>query len=377
MENRDGSTIDYQIMKNLRLMILDWYIIRKFLGTFFFTIALILAIAVVFDLSEKIDDFLENEAPIRAIIVDYYLNFIPYFAVLFSPLFTFITVIYFTSRMAYNTEIIAILSSGVSFRRILYPYFISAFALTVFAFVLSNYIIPHSNARKLAFEEDYYHSSPKQNRNRDIHKQIEPGIFVYLESYNTNFNRGLKFSIEKFEDGKLVSKLFADDIGWDSVKNKWHIRNYYIREFQNENQLVIQGRDLDTTLNLHPEEFRRRDNAVEAMNLGELNRFINTQKMQGAEDIDLFMIEKHRRFSFPFSAFILTLIGVSVSSKKSKGGIGMQLGIGLLISFSYIVFMQFSSQFAISGAFSPFIAVWIPNVLFSIVAVFLYRLAPK
>jgi lipopolysaccharide export system permease protein len=183
--------------------------------------------------------------------------------------------------------------------------------------------------------------------------------------------------MEKFEGGKLVSKLFSEDIKWDSVKNKWHIHNYYIRDFYESSQKIIRGRDLDTTLKLSPAEFRRRDNAIEAMNLGELNQFIKNQKMQGAEDIDLYMIEKHRRFSFPFSAFILTLIGVSVSAKKAKGGIGMQLGIGLLISFSYIIFMQFSSQFAISGAFSPFIASWIPNMVFAIVAVFIYRMAPK
>jgi lipopolysaccharide export system permease protein len=364
-------------MRKPSLAILDWYIIRKFLGTFFFTIGLIVAIAVIFDLSEKIDDFLENDAPMSKIIFDYYLNFIPYFAVLFSPLFTFITVIYFTSRMAYNTEIIAILSSGVSFRRFLVPYFISACALMIFAFVLSNYVIPHANARKLAFEEVYYHSTPKAFRERNIHKQIEPGIFIYLETFSTASNRGNKFSIEKFEDGKLVSKLFSEDIKWDSVKNKWHIHNYYIRDFYESSQKIIRGRDLDTTLKLSPAEFRRRDNAIEAMNLGELNQFIKNQKMQGAEDIDLYMIEKHRRFSFPFSAFILTLIGVSVSAKKAKGGIGMQLGIGLLISFSYIIFMQFSSQFAISGAFSPFIASWIPNMVFAIVAVFIYRMAPK
>ena len=364
-------------MKKPELYILDWYIIRKFLGTFFFTIALIVAIAVVFDFSEKIDDFLENSAPFKKIIFDYYLNFIPYFAVLFSPLFTFITVIYFTSRMAYNTEIIAILSSGVSFNRLLVPYFISAFALTLFAFTLNNYVIPHANARKLAFEEIYYHNAPRVVRERNIHKQIEPGIFVYLENFNTLTNSGRKFSMEKFKDGELLSKLLADEIRWDSTKNKWHLRNYYIRTFYHDYQTISQGKEADTTITLSPAEFRRRDNAVEAMNLGELNRFIEEQKLQGAPDIDLYLIEKHRRFSFPFSAFILTLIGVSVSSKKVKGGIGMQLGIGLLISFSYIVFMQFSSQFAISGAFSPFIAVWIPNILFAIIAVFIYRLALK
>ncbi|HJZ39262.1 MAG TPA: LptF/LptG family permease [Bacteroidales bacterium] len=359
------------------LYILDWYIIRKFLGTFFFTIALIVSIAVVFDLSEKIDDFLENNAPLRKIIFDYYLNFIPYFAVLFSPLFTFITVIYFTSRMAYNTEIIAILSSGVSFHRLLVPYFISAFALTLFSFSLNNFVIPHANARKLIFEETYYHNSPKVVRDRNIHKQIEPGIFIYLESYNTISNSGRKFSMEKFEEGRLVSKLFADEIRWDSLISKWHLRNYYIRNYLGDNQALIRGQSADTVINLTPEEFRRRENAVEAMNLGELNRFIREQKLQGAPDIDRYLIDKHRRFSFPFSAFILTLIGVSVSSRKAKGGIGMQLGIGLLISFSYIVFMQFSSQFAISGSVSPFIAVWIPNVLFTIIAAFIYRLAPK
>lgn len=364
-------------MKIPKLTILDRYIIRKFLGTFFFTIALILAIAVVFDLSEKIDNFLENNAPVRKIIFDYYLNFIPYFAVLFSPLFTFITVIYFTSRMAYNTEIIAILSSGVSFNRLLVPYFISALALTVFAFTLNNFVIPHANARKLAFEDIYYHDTPKIVREKNIHRQIEPGVFIYLESYDTYTNVGRRFSIEKFKDGRLDSKLLANEIRWDSLKGKWTIYDYYIRDFLNEYQLITQGRMVDTTLSMNPEEFRRRDNAVEAMNLGELNRFIREQKMQGVENIDMIMIEKHRRFSFPFSAFILTLIGVSVSSKKVKGGIGMQLGMGLLISFSYIVFMQFSSQFAIKGSLSPFIAVWIPNIVFVFVAIFLYRLAPR
>jgi lipopolysaccharide export system permease protein len=364
-------------MKKPQLVILDRYIIKKFLGTFFFTIALIVSIAVVFDLSEKLDNFLENNAPVSKVIFDYYLNFIPYFAVLFSPLFTFVTVIYFTSRMAYNSEIIAILSSGVSFNRLLVPYFVSAFALTVFAFSMNNFVIPHANARKLAFEDVYYHNEPRAYREKDIHKQIQPGIFIYIESFDNHTNVGRKFSIEKFDDGMLRSKLLAEEIRWDSLKNKWSLMNYYNREFTGESQHITQGRFIDTTLALDPEEFRRRDNAVEAMNLGELNRFIREQKMQGAENIDIYLIEKYRRFSFPFSAFILTLIGVSVSSKKVKGGIGMQLGIGLLISFSYIVFMQFSSQFAIGGSLSPFIAVWIPNLVFTVVAVFLYRLAPR
>ncbi|MBN2481952.1 MAG: LptF/LptG family permease [Bacteroidales bacterium] len=364
-------------MKKLQLTIIDWYIIRKFLGTFFFTIILIILIAVVFDISEKLDDFMESHAPLNKIVFDYYLNFIPYFAVLFSPLFTFISVIYFTSRMAYNTEITAILSSGVSFRRLLIPYFISAFVLTLFAFLLNNFVIPHATQRKMQFEEVYYYHSPRLVSERNIHKQIEPGVYIYLESFNTLTNSGRRFSIEKYSDGILISKLLSDNIQWDSTLNKWRISNYYIRNYKGDNQEIISGLRIDTTLTITPEEFRRRDDAVEAMNLGELNQFINEQKLQGTQNINLSLLEKHKRFSFPFSAFILTLIGVSVSSKKVKGGIGMQLGLGLLISFSYIVFMQFSSQFAISGTLSPLIAVWIPNILFAFIAVILFRMAPR
>jgi lipopolysaccharide export system permease protein len=377
MEKSNAAAALKKIIKRFSLLIIDRYIIRKFLTTFFFSIALIMAIAVIFDFSEKIDDFLESKAPLNKVIFEYYLNFIPYFASLFSHLFTFIAVIYFTSRMAYNTEFIAILSNGVSFNRILYPYFISASVIAVFSFTLSNFVIPHSTAKKLAFEEQYYHRSPRVYNEKNIHKQISPGVFIYLENFNTFNNSGRQFSIEKFEDGLLVSKLLSREIRWDSTSRKWKIRDYVIRNFENDNQTIITGKTIDTTLNITPEEFRRRDNAIEAMNLGELNHFIRRQKMQGSPNIDWVLIEKHKRFSFPFSTFILTLIGVSVSSKKVKGGIGMQIGIGLLSSFSYILFLQFSSQFAISGAFSPFIAAWIPNVLFFIIAILLYRMAPK
>ena len=363
-------------MRRIGLTTIDRYIIRKFLGTFFFAILLIIFIAVIFDFSEKIDDFLENNAPLKGIIFDYYLNFVPYFAVLFSPLFTFIAVIYFTSRLAYNTEIIAIITSGVSFHRLLIPYFISAVIITIFSFVLNNYIIPSANEKRLIFEENYYRNAPVY-RKRNIHKQIEPGVFVYLENFNVNNNYGRKFSIEKFEDGKLVSKLMSDDIVWDTTKNKWSVRNYYIRNFTGEKESVISGRHIDTTINMYPQEFKRRKEAVQAMTLNELNDFINIQRLQGATNIDELLIEKHRRFSFPFSSFILTLIGISVSSRKVKGGIGVHIGVGLLVSFTYIFFMQFSAQFSISGAFPPFVAVWIPNVIFAFVAGFLYKLAPK
>lgn len=377
MEKRNDYKAFAKIMNRLGLKKLDIYIINKFLGTYFFAIFLIICIAVVFDFSEKIDDFLENNAPFSKIMIEYYLNFIPYFAVLFAPMFTFIAVIYFTSRMAYNTEIIAILSNGVSFNRLLRPYFIAATVIMLFNFFLGNYVIPKANATRFAFEEEYYRSGPKDFKERNAHRQIEPGVFIYLESFNTSNNYGRKFSIEKFVEGELVSKLISQDIRWDSTTSKWKIRDYFIRDYVGETQIITHGTEIDTTLNVTPEEFSRRENAVEAMNLTELNRFIKDQKMQGTTNVLALLVEKNRRFSFPFSTFILTIIGVSVSSRKVRGGIGMHIGIGLLIVFSYILFLQFSAQYAISGALPPFIAVWLPNAVFAVIAYFEYKIAPK
>jgi lipopolysaccharide export system permease protein len=356
---------------------LDLYIIKKFLGTYFGAIILIILIAVIFDVSEKIDDFIENSAPFTAVVIDYYLNFVPYFAVLFAPLFTFIAVIFFTSRMAYNTEVIAILSSGVSFPRLLVPYFVSATFIMLFNLGMGNYVIPRANQIRFNFEERYYFARPKGFSERDVHRQIEPGIYVYLESFNTHNNYGRRFSMEKFEKGELVSKLVSNEIRWDSLSGKWQIRNYYIRDYKKTGQILTEGTTLDTTLNLRPEEFSLRDNVVEAMTLPELNDFIENQKMQGSAKVNALLVERNKRFSFPFSTFILTLIGVAVSSRKVRGGIGMHIGIGLAISFSYILFLQFSAQYAIKGILPPFIATWIPNFLFAIVAVFMYKMAPK
>ncbi len=359
------------------ITIIDKYIIRKFLGTFFFSIILILAIAVIFDFSEKIDDFIENKAPLREVIFDYYLNFIPYFAVLFSSLFTFIAVIYFTSKMAYNTEIIAILGNGMSFLRLLKPYMIAGTFIALFSFLFTNFVIPGANKVKLDFEEKYIHSRPYRISEKNIHRQIRPGIFIYMENYSSMSDVGHKFSIEKFEDGKLVSKLMADYIKWNSQKEVWTVRNYYIRDIRGMEEDIIRGSSIDTALALHPSDFKRRTNYVETMKMGELNEFIEQQKLQGESNITNYLIEKYRRFSFPFSTFILTLIGVSVSSRKVKGGIGVQIGAGLLIAFSYILFMQFSSQFAIGGILNPLLAVWLPNILFLIVAIFMVRAAPN
>jgi lipopolysaccharide export system permease protein len=356
---------------------LDLYILKKFLGTFFFSLLLIITIAVIFDVSEKIDDFLEHKAPLSAIILDYYFNFIPYFAILFSSLFVFIAVIFFTSKMAYDTEIIAIFSSGISFHRFLFPYFIGAFIIASLSYYLTNYIIPSATKKRMIFEELYYYSNPVFYNEQNIHKQVNPGTYIYLESFSTLTDIGRRFTIEKFDSGQLLSKFQADYIKWDSTKQKWEARNYYIRNIINGKEEIISGHLIDTTIGIIPDDFKKRDNIIETMSTPELNDFIALQKMYGATSLELLLIEKYKRFSTPFSTFILTLIGVSISSRKIRGGIGMHIGLGLLISFSYILFMQFSSQFAIGGSIPPLIAVWIPNILFAIIGAYLYVKAPK
>ncbi|MFH0758863.1 MAG: LptF/LptG family permease [Bacteroidota bacterium] len=377
MEIKNGTAFKYKIVRLLGLKIIDLYVIRKFLGSFFLSIALILSIVVIFDLSEKIDDFIESGAKLNKILFDYYLNFIPYFAVLFSSLFAFIAVIYFTSRMAYNTEIIAILGSGMSFRRLLVPYLISATLIACLSFYLSDRVIPNANKVKLDFEETFVRKKPINFKTKDFHRQIEPGIYVYMQNYSNVSKVGYNFTIEKFENGELVSKMFADQIRWDTAVNKWQARRYYIRTIDGLNETLEEGKMIDTTLSIHPDDFKIRLNIVETMSLKELDEFIKKQLMQGETNVTVYQIERHNRLSFPFSTFILTLIGVAVSSRKMRGGIGLQIAIGVVISFTYILFTQFSKQFAIGGLLPVMVAVWLPNVFFLVVALFLFRLAPK
>jgi lipopolysaccharide export system permease protein len=377
MEGKNDTSFKYKIIRFFGLKILDIYIIRKFLSTFLLSIALILAIVVIFDLTEKIDDFIESEAKLNVILFDYYLNFIPYFGVLFASLFAFIAVIYFTSRMAYNTEIIAILNSGMSFRRFLMPYFISALLIASLSFYLSDQVIPGANKVKLDFEEQYVKKRPISFSTKDFHRQIEPGIYVYLHSYSNVSKVGYQFTIEKFEEGELVSKMVADQIRWDTTVNKWRARRYYIRTIDGLHETIEEGKQIDTTLAMHPDDFKMRLSIVETMSLKELDEFIAKQRMQGETNVTSHLIERHNRIAFPFSTFILTLIGVAVSSRKMRGGIGLQIAIGVVISFTYILFTQFSKQFAIGGLLPAVAAVWLPNVFFLIIALFLMRLAPR
>ena len=378
MERQNGKKGFRATLRSLKPKIIDFYIIRKFLGTFVFCLALILTIAVIFDLSEKLDNFMEKEAPWQAVVFDYYLNFIPYFATLFAPLFVFITVIFFTSRMAVNTEIIAILNSGMSFRRMMWPYFLSAFAIAVIIFYLTNFMIPHSNLIRLDFEDKYYRPKGRRLNIENVHRQVYKNVYVYIESYSPIYMRGRNFTIEKFdENGNLLSKISAPTVTWDSVTNKWSVLNYTLREIKGREEEITKGTQIDTTLIIKPEDFSRDPSFVSTMIYSELDAYIDLLELQGSEEIKLFKIEKHRRFASPFAVFILTMIGVSLSSRKVRGGIGMNIGIGLALSFSYIFFQQFASQFSLKGNLSPLVAEWIPNLIYMVIALVLYKMAPK
>jgi len=354
----------------------DIYIIKKFLGTFFYAIALIIGISIVFDLTEKLDKFIQNQAPIKAIIFDYYFNFIPYFANLYSGLFLFISVIFFTSKMAFNSEIIALLSSGISFRRLMVPYLISAFVVFIFSYSLGNFVIPPANKKMIDFQYDYVKKRPA-NRDLNIHRQLEPNIYIYMERFDGNDDFGKKFSIEHFENQKLVSKLTSDFIRWNREKKIWTITNYVIRDIKNDEEFLKKGATIDTTLAILPDEFKTKKEDVEVMDYFELRNFINQQKLRGVSSLEQYEVEQHRRASVPFSAFILTLIGASLSSRKVRGGIGLHLGLGIALSFTYLMFLQVAKVFALSGSVSPMMSMWIPNFIFAIIAFFIYRWAAR
>lgn len=351
------------------------YIIKKFLGTFFYSIVLILSIAVVFDITEKIDNFYEHNAPLNAIVVDYYMNFIPYFANMFTPLFTFISVIFFTSKMANNTEIVAILSSGVSFNRLMKPYFISSLFITLLAFVLGAFIIPNSTKGLLEFEDQYIKPFKSDNK-RNVQMEIEKGVIMYIERFEISSNTGYSFSLESFDDKTLVSRLTAESVKWDSLYH-WKVNNYVQREFDGMREKLTRGGQMDTIIQVQPKEFFISPEEAPQLSLGELKSFISKQKERGVGNVQAFEDEYYRRYSFPVSVLIMTLIGVSLSSRKIRGGMGLNLGIGLALSSLFVVFTTMSTTFAVNNAMPILLAVWLPNIIFFTIGFILYIKAPK
>ena len=349
--------------------ILDRYIIRKFLGTYIFAIVLILAITVMFDINEKLDAFLK--APLKATVFDYFLNFLPYFANQFSPLFTFIAVIFFTSKLADNSEIIAMLSSGVSFKRLMVPYMVSAAVIAASTWVLSAYIIPPANIKRLEYTNTYV-KNKRVDYGSNIQLMVAPGEIAYMSRFDNTTKTGYRFSLDKFDGKKLVSRLTSTTIKWDTLY-QWQVRDYMIRDIEGMTEKITKGSRLDTIIPIEPRDFLISETDHEKMTSPQLQEYIARQKLRGVANIKSFEIENERRYAICAAAFILTLIGMSLSSKKVKGGMGINIGIGLVLSFSYILFTTVTSSFAISGYTSPFVAMWIPNVIYIIIGIVLYR----
>ncbi|MBC8342890.1 MAG: LptF/LptG family permease [Bacteroidetes bacterium] len=358
------------------LSIIDRYIIRNFLSTFVFILALFILISVVFDFSEKIDDFLNRGAPLNEILFDYYLNFIPYFMNLFSPLFIFISAVYFTSRMAYNTEIVAMLSAGVNFYRLLKPYFIVSVILALFSWYLTGWVIPTGNDKLIEFESKYI-NDPVMRRNTYLHKQIAPDVFIYIRNYNRTENSGSRFTLEKFDTTRLKFKIAALKIQWIESTEEWQLTNYTIRKLEGLKETLVKGETLNLTLPMHPRNFGMKTENIQSMNNRELSHFIRAERLRGEDLVTFYIVEKSKRTSMPAATFILVLIAYSISSRRIRGGLGLHLGIGILIAFSYILFMQFSTIFAINGNLNPVLACWIPNILYAVLGLILLLKAPK
>jgi lipopolysaccharide export system permease protein len=372
------------------LKILDIYILKRFIGTFLFSIALMLCIFIVFDISEKLPNFVASKIPIKEIIFDHYLNFIPYYGNLFSPLFTFIAVILFTSKMAYKTEFVAILSSGTSFKRILRPYMIGAALITIMSLVLNHFIIPKSNRVRIGFEDKYINDG-YNTEERNIHKQIAPGTTLYMADYDNFTNSANQISIEKIANNKQTSMLKADNMRWDSLTGVWNLVNVFERELiyapidsakpgmprhvYKENHRFFPTKKI--RIDFSPKDMIRFQSKIEVLPYFELRDFIIKEKLKGSSRIEFFEVEMYKRTAFPFATFILTIIGVSISSRKIRGGVGLHIAVGLVLSCIYILFMHVSTTFATSGLAQPLISVWIPNIIFSFVAFYLYKKAQQ
>lgn len=361
---------------NRYIKIIDWYIIKKYLGTFLFTCAIFTVVIVIFDVSEKLDDFLKRNAPLSKILFEYYAGFVPFYLNFLWPLINFIAVIFFTAKMADQTEIVPILSGGVSFKRFLWPYFISSFILFAISLGANLFVIPKTNKLMIRFENIYIKPANNESKS-ETHMQIDKNTLVFIKNFDNVQKIGYTFILEKFKGDQLVEKMMADRIVWDSLKSKWSIENYTVRTINGLKETMTSGTKKDTTLDMRPVDFVVYDNIYSAMSTPELNERIEKEKIRGTGVMQLLQLELYKRYVNPLAAFVLTLMGVSLSSRKVRGGIGLPLGIGIFLSFTYILFIQFSTMFSLKGGLPPLVAVFIPNILFGALGVYLMIKAPK
>ncbi len=358
------------------MKLLDKYILKKFLTTYVFTVLILVAVILVIDFTEKNDDFIKTNPSVREILFDYYLNLIPFYANMLSPITVFIATVFVTAKLASHTEIVAILSSGVSFRRLLVPYLMGATIIASTIFLLIGWVIPNANKQSVAFQIKYI-KSPFTYDSRNIHIKIAPETYVYMESYNNTANVGYNFALEHIEGTKLKRKLSSNSISWNADDEKWRVDNYTIRTFDGEQETITKGAALDTTLNMWPKDFESTYKLEQTMTLPQLSDYIDEKVDRGADDIEVYLIEKYERFSYPFAIIILTVIGVIMSARKARGGVGFQIALGFLLAFVFIIFVIASRSLAQVGDLAPQIAAWIPTIIFSGIGLLLYRFVPR
>lgn len=358
---------------------LDRYIIGKFIGTYIYAIILIISISIVFDVNENLAKFTQYHAPLKAIVFDYYMNFVPYFANLFSPLFVFIAVIFFTSKLAGNSEIIAMLAAGISFKRLMRPYMISCVLISALSFYLSAYVIPHGTVIRQNFET-MYKNKKRVTAADNVMLQVGKGVIAYIQHYDNSMKKGYGFSLDRFEDKKLVSHMTAMEVQYDTIsdsKYHWTVNNWKIRELRGLREHITSGISKDTIIQMEPTDLVYSKGQQETFTSPELKEYISKQIDRGSSNVVQYQVEYHKRIASSFASFILTTIGLSLSSRKRKGGMGMYLGIGLALSFTYILLQTVSSTFAVNADAPPILAAWIPNLIFAVVAWFCYRKAPN
>ena len=358
------------------MKLIDKYILKKFLTTYVFTVLIMVSVILVIDFTEKNDDFIKHSVPISEIIFDYYIHLIPFYANMLSPITVFIATVFVTSKMASHTEIVAILSGGVSFKRFLVPYLIGATLIGGLIFALIGWVIPNSNKESVAFQVKYV-KSPFTYDKRNIHVKIAPDTYVYMESYNVTAHVGYNFAIEEINGTSLSKKLTASSVQWNPEREKWSVERYTLRTFDGERESIYHGGALDTTLNMLPKDFESTYKLEQTMTLPELNRFIQEKINRGADDIETYLIEKYERYSYPFAIIILTVIGVIVSARKARGGVGMQIALGFFLAFVFIIFVITSRSLAQVGDLDPKIAAWVPSIIFTGIGFLLYRYIPR
>ena len=360
--------------------ILDWYIIRRFLGTFFFIMLMLMLIAVIFDVSEKVDDFLDGDVipTLGEVLFDYYLNFIAHYGNLFSFLIIFIAVIYFTSKMSGDTEIVAIISSGISFNRLLRPFFMGATIIAGLSLLLNHMVLPKANETRLEFEERFIRN-PFNITAENMHREVNEGEIVYFKIYLSSRSEARNFSVENWdkENHRLEWKLTAATANYNDTTKVWKLKSWFIREYGEERDVLRHGAEMDTIFNFSPMDFAQRLNAASAMSYTELNEYIERERDKGSDKIAFFEIEKHQRTSYPLATYVLTLIGVCIASRKARGGIGVHLALGIALAMVYIFCMKITTVAATNAGLDPFIAVWIPNLVFLGIGLMLYRFAQK